>query len=272
MGRKSREQIEQEAADRTAAMTQTPEFQAAVSASVASALESLLPKLTEVRATAGTAPQGDDRALMRELALSLAELTNQGSGKVKVSPEVLQKREAAGKRMINLIIEARAEKKVPSYTLVNKIFMNNQIIEPLWVHPATKSVENTELDFWGIPNEAMVPANDTAKAIFIEYKNSIGTVHGVAGVANQLPGIDVLGVTPAGMVIRNSPASDVRRRTAELPMAEMPSGQKEGPMSSAYEADTHDFQPMTLKQDGQKGQYKDVNVLGTIQQPARQTV
>lgn len=267
MGRKSREQIEQEAAEKTAAMTSSPEFQAAVSAQVSAALENLLPKLAEARATAGTAPETGDRTLMRELAMSLAELTNQGSGRVKVSPEVLQKREAAREKMVNLIIEARAEKKVPTYHLVNKIFMNNRIIEPFWVHPSTKAVENTELDFWGIPNDAMVPVNDTAKTIFVAYRDSLGTVHGITGVANILPGMDALGVTAGGLVIRNSAVTDVaRRRTPEVSTS--------GPMESAYEesADTHDFQPMTLKQDAHKGQYKDVNVLGTIQQPARQTV
>lgn len=268
MGRKSREQIEQEAAERAAAMTSSPEFQQAVSAQVAAAMEGLLSKMGDARTVAGTAPQGDDRSLMRELALSLAELTNQGSGKVKVSPEVLQKREAAREKMVGLIIEARAEKKVPTYHLVNKIFMNNRIIEPYWVHPSTKAVENTELDFWGIPNDAMVPVNDTAKAIFAAYRDSLGTVHGVTGVANGLPNADAFGVTAGGLVIRNSAINDVaRKRAPELPTVD-------GPMESAYEsdADTHDFQPMTLKQDGQKGQYKDINVLGTIAAPARQTV
>lgn len=269
MGRKSREQLDQEAAEKAASMASSPEFQRAVADQVAASLETLLPKLAEARVTAGAAPEGADRSLMRELALSLAELTTQGSGRVKVSPDVMHKREMAREKMVALIIEARAEKKVPTYHLVNKIFMNNRIIEPFWVHPATKAVENTEIDFWGIPSEAMVPVNDTAKAIFIAYKDSIGTIHGVTGVANGLPGVDALGVTPAGMVIRNSAATDVRRRAVELPTVDLP---KEGPMSSAYEVDDHDFQPMSLKQDAQKGQYKDINVLGTIQQPARQTV
>lgn len=269
MGRKSREQLDQEAADKAAAMTNSPEFQAAVASQVSAALEPLLAKLGDARVAAGSAPEGGDRSLMRELALSLAELTTQGSGKVKVSPEVIMLREESREKMVALIIEARAEKKVPTYHLANKIFMNNRIIEPFWVHPSTKSVENTELDFWGIPNEAMVPANDTAKAIFKAYKGWIGTIHGVDSVANRLPGNDALSVTPNGLVIRNSATVD-KRRQMEVPAFEAP---KEGPMQSAYDdSDTHDFQPMTVKQDGVKGQFKNVNILGTIQDPARQTV
>lgn len=259
-GRKSREQIQKE-------MTESPEFRSAVTEAVATALSQLTAKAETAHAKSGN-PMGDgDRSLMRELAMSLAELTTQGTGRVKVSPEVLQNREAARQRMINLIIEARAEKKVPTYHLVNKIFLNNRIIEPFWVHPATKSVQNTEIDFWGIPNDAMVPVNDTAKGIFAAYRDSLGTVHGVMGVANQLPNREELGVTAGGLVIRNSAVNDVaRRRTPELPSAE-------GPMPSAYEEeDIHDYQPLTLKQDGLKGQFKDVNVLGTIQSPARQSV
>lgn len=258
-GRKSRDQLQKE-------MVESPEFKEAVQAALSQALTALAPTLEAARTQAVTGnDQGD---MMERLAMSIAELTTQGTGRVKVSPEVLQKREQARKHMMNLIIEARAEKKVPTYHLRNKIFLNNQIIEPFWVHPASKSVENTELDFWGIPNDAMVPVNDVAKAIFAAYRDSLGSVHGVPGVANQLPNRDEFGVTAGGLVVRNSAVNDVaRRRAPELPSAEA------GPMASAYEGeDTHDYQPIVVKQEAHKGQFKELNVLGTIQQPARQTV
>lgn len=260
-GRKSREQIQRE-------MTESPEFKAAVQEALAVALPQLL---AQAQGAHGNTMQAGDMGFVEALAVQLAELTSQGTGKVKVSPEVMRRREEARQKMISLIIEAKAEKKIPTYHLRNKVFMNNRIIEPFWVHPATKHVENTEIDFWGIPNDAMVPVNDTAKAIFAAYRDSLGTVHGVPGVVNQLPTHEEFGVTAGGLVVRNSAVNNVaRRRAPELPETSV----GEGPMQSAYEEgeDTHDFQPMVLKQDAQKGQFKDVAVLGTIQQPARQTV
>jgi len=254
-GRKSR-------AEQEAAMTQSPAFQAAVAAAVQEALGPLMAQMQGARANAGTEANDGDRGLMRELALSLAELTTQGTGKVKVSPEVLMKREQARERMVNLIIAARAEGKVATYQLRHKIYLNERIIEPMWVNSAHQT-QPTEIDFLGIPNDAMVPVNDVAKEIFQAFKDSVGTVHGVKGVENGLPQEDRLGITRGGLVVRNGAInSGIAKATPELPAAPMASAYEEGP----------GYEPLRVNSDQTKGKFTDVHILGTIAKPAQQTV
>lgn len=256
-GRKSR-------AEQEAAMTQSPAFKAAVQAALQDALVPLMAQLQAARANAGTEGNDGDRSLMRELALSLAELTNQGTGKVKVSPEVLMKREQARERMTNLIIAARAEGKVATYQLRNKIFLNERLIEPFWINSAHQS-QPTEIDFLGVPNDAMVPVNDVAKEIFQAFKDSVGTVHSVKGVENGLPAEDRLGITRGGLVVRNSAINaGIARATPEAPVWD-------GKPMPAYE-EGPGYEPLRVHSDAAKGKFTDVNVLGSIAPPAQQTV
>lgn len=250
-------------------MTQSPAFQAAVAAAVQDALGSLLPQLDAARQKAGTAPEAGDRSMMQELALAISELTTQGTGKVRVAPEVMMKREQARERMKNLIIAARAEKKVPTYQLRNKIYLNERLIEPFWINSAHQS-QPTEIDFWGVPNDAMVPVNDTAKEIFQAFKESIGTVHGVKGVENSLPPEADLGITRGGLVVRNSAInSGIRKATPERPAWDGPMpAYEEAPQTNGDPA----YDPLRVHNDSEKGKFSPVNVLGTIQPPAQQTV
>ena len=269
MGRKSREQIEQEAAEKTAAMTQSPEFQAAVAASVQAALADILPKLQAAHTTAGTAPQGDTADFANQLAMAISQLTDQGTGRSRVAPEILDARRKARDRMINLLIEARAEGKTATYQLKNKIHLDERIIEPVWID-AHHTARPTEIDFPGVPNEAMIPLNDTAKAIFEAFMESIGSVAGGKGRdGHALPGMETLAVTPKGVVVRNGAVSRTMAAKAVV---------SEGPMQSAYEPEAPQVNgagpepTVKIHHEGQPGRYKDVNILGTIQQPARQSI
>jgi hypothetical protein len=254
-GRKSRADIQAE-------MTQSPEFKAAVAEAVVSHLATLAPQIEAARTQAVTG--NDVGALFDRLAMSISELTTQGTGKVRVSPEELQRREKAREKMKHLIIEARAEKKVPTYQLRNKIFLNEQVIEPYFMNRERKMAP-TEIDFWGVPNEVMVPMNDTAKAIFEAFRESIGTVKGVQGVANALPGADDIAFTRGGLVVRNGAVNASMRahnspEAAGAPVPQMP----------AYEdAEVHDYQPLRINSDDHKAGYRNENILGTLAQPAR---
>ena len=250
-------------------MTQSPAFQAAVAAAVQEAIGPVIGQLTAARGVSGAEPQAGDRNMMQELALAISELTTQGTGKVRVAPEVMMKREEARKRMINLIIAARAEKKIPTYQLRNKVLLNERLIEPFWINSAHQSMP-TELDFWGIPNDAMVPVTDTAKEIFQAFKDSVGNVHGVKGVESGLPKDDELGITRGGLVVRNTAInSGIRRATPERPVWE-------GPMPAYEEAPqtTGDpsHEPLRVHGDTAKGKFAPVNILGTIHPAAQQTV
>jgi len=207
---------------------------------------------------------------MQQLALAISELTTQGTGKVRVAPEVLMQREKARKRMIDLIITARAEKKTPSYQLRNKIFINERLIEPFWINSAHQSMP-TEIDFWGVPNDAMVPINETAKEIFQAFKDSVGVVHGVKGVESGLPSDDTLGITRGGLVVRNSAVSQTMamKQTPERPSWD-------GPMPAYEEAPQANgdpsYEPLRVSSDSAKGKFTSVNILGTIAPAAQQTV
>jgi hypothetical protein len=269
MGRKSREQIEQEAAGRAAAMTQSPEFQAAVAVSVQAALADILPKLQGAHVAAGTAPQGDTADFANQLAMAISQLTDQGTGRSRVAPEIMASRQKARERMINLLIEARAEGKTASYRLKNKIHLDERIIEPVWID-AHHTARPTEIDFPGVPNEAMTPINDVAKAIYAAFMESIGSVVPGKGVdGHGLPGIETLAVTPKGVVVRNGAVSRTMAAKAVV---------SEGPMQSAYEAEAPHVNgagpepTVTIHHEGQPGRYKDVAILGTIQPRARQSI
>jgi hypothetical protein len=273
MGRKSREQIEAEAAEKTAAMTQSPEFKKAVADSVTSALAELMPQLSAARQSAGTASESGDRSLMQELAMAISQLTDQGSGRSRVAPEIIQQRADARKRMTDLIIEAYAEGKVATYQLRNKIHVDDRIIEPFWIRSDHTS-QPTEIDYPGIPNEAMVPMNDTAKAIFGAFKDSIGSVHAGKGKdGHMLPEMERLGITPKGVVVRNSAVSQSAARATPAGRDAVPMQWEDGKMP-AYEApQVNGDVPVTVKihHENTQGRYVDKHILGTIQTPARQT-
>jgi hypothetical protein len=254
-GRKSRAELQAE-------MTQSPEFQAAVNDAVANALASIAPQLEAARTKAVTGNDVGD--LMDRLAMSISELTTQGTGKVRVSPEELQQRQKARQKMVNLIIEARAEKKVVTYQLRNKVFMNEQVIEPFYMNRERRMVP-TEIDFLGIPNDVMVPVNDAAKEIFAAYRDSVGVVRGRRGVTNPLPGEDEIATTRAGLVVRNGAVNATMRAHGAHNGPERP----EAPMAAYEDVDMHDHQPLVIRSDRDKAGYTETNILGTLAPPAR---
>lgn len=261
-GRKSRAEIQAE-------MTGSSEFKAAVAEAAAEAIKGMLPQLTAAR---GGAPQSGDVDFANMLAQSIAALTDQGSGIKRVPADVMANRAKARERMANLIIEARAQNKPATYTLRNKVVINERIIEPFWVSSDHKT-HATEIDFGGVPNEAMVPVNDTAKDIFRAFKESIGTTQGGKGRdGHPLPGDDSLGVTRGGLVVRNSAVSVTM---AQKSTPERPAWTGDGPMPAYEEAPQVNggpqYEPLRVHNDAEKGQYKNVSVLGTIQPPARQS-
>jgi hypothetical protein len=253
-GRKSRAEIQAE-------MTSSPEFKAAVAGAVAEALASIAPELEAARTQAVSGRDSGDWA--DKLAMSISELTSQGTGRVRVSPEEMQRRSEARKKMISLIIEAKAERKVATYQIKNKIFLNQRIIEPFYMNRERRMCP-TEIDFLGIPNDVMVPVNETAKAIFAAYRDSVGVVRGARGVTNPLPGEDEIGMTHGGLVVRNKAVTNTQRAHGAA-VSEHP---VEGPMP-AYEEDGHDLQPLVIKSDKDKMQYTEQHILGTIAAPAR---
>lgn len=193
----------------------SPEFRKAVADAVAAEVA----KALATQAAAGTALAAasvggltGDRSFIEGLTLSLAELANQGTGRIYVAPEVLKSREAARDHMIDLILTAKKRGTPPSYRLTNKIEWAGAVIEPMWLD--NRVARPTEIDFLGIPNDAMVPINAIAKDIKQAWLDSIGGI-------KKMVQDDRLGMTAKGLVVRNGaiPTSAGQRAPA-LPVDE----------------------------------------------------
>lgn len=152
---------------------------ARVDAAVAAKVAELIPAMLEKFATArpvATASADDPgfHGLAEGLAMAIAELNDQGTGRKRVAPETVKKRSDARERMTELIHAARARREIPTYILVNKVVLDEQLIEPMWIAP-DKSVKRTEIGWPGVPNEAMKPLNAVAEDIFAAFLESIGS-------------------------------------------------------------------------------------------------
>jgi hypothetical protein len=252
MGRKSAAQLAAEAAANSASagvITESPEFKAAVAAAAADAVQGIMAALTagrEVHGTAELPAASIDNKFAEGLAMALAQLTDQGTGRKRVAPEVVRQRAEARSLMENLIIQARAEGRVPRYQLRNKVYLDEVMVDPNWVNPASKAVEKTEIEWPGVPNEAMVPMNEVAKEIFAAYIESIGSVISVVPAVPQY-------VTPNGLTINGR--APARRGT------NLTSTDQAAPVGQGLRVAHKDV----------PGQYREINVLGTIAPPARQS-
>ncbi len=239
----------------TIAVTDTPEFKAAVAEEARKAMAGFMAKLEHARQTHGTeaaAGKDDgDRGFIGALALELAELSGQGTGRRYVAPEILRQRTTAREKMVQLILEARAQGKTPTYQLRNKVHLADRIVEPMWI-ASDHTSKPTEIDWKGVPNEAMIPVNDAAKAIHAEFMRSIGSVEKV------VPD-DTLGMTHSGLVVRNNAVTTTASRRAAAPQV------------NGDNAETNEDTGLTVHHQNQPGRYVDKNILGSIMQPARQT-
>lgn len=168
------------------------EFQRAVNDAVAARLEALLPALDARFAKAreqsgGPAPSDNsDGNFVQSLALQLAELTGQGTGRIYVAPEVVEHRRQSHERMVDILLELRAARQVPAYRLRNKVFLNlgprmgEVLIDPVYRDNA-KIMQTQEIDWPGVPNLSMEPINEAAGRVFAAFCDSIGHNGGAVG-------------------------------------------------------------------------------------------
>jgi hypothetical protein len=229
----------------------SPEFQAAVASAVAKAVPALIPALREqILQNLGTA-RGDAPAVPGDhlwadaLAMSIAQITDQGTGRKTVAPAVLKARSEARALMVQLIVEARAAGQIPRYTLKHKVYLDEVLVDPIWV--GSDHIQRpTGIEWPGVPNEAMQPANDVAEGIFKAFSDSIGTLP-----ANHQQPERENKVTPGGLVVHGRP---IARPAASAEPSNGLSG--EGGLRIAH-----------LERPGA---HKEVRVLGTVAPAARQ--
>lgn len=257
------------------AITETPEFKAAVETAVEAATKKILAMLSgrtesaaaEPSAAApAAAPAPEFLAFANALAMSISDLGGQGVGKIKkVAPEVMAERTAAHGRMVELIVDAykaadaarragdqeAADAATPLYALRDKVYFGERIVNPIYVEPFTGRKRQQEIEWFRSPNHSMTPVNDIAKAIHAEFMQWTGTK-----IATPLDDLRDLAITASGFVVRGGSAS--LQRNANLRDVE------------AQHTGAANQQALgALKLRGRAGAgATEVHVLGTLHQPA----
>lgn len=204
--------------------TETPEFKAAVAAAVAVAVPEVaaraVAELAKHGAPVGAGIDPDATGLMEKLALAIAEISDQGTKRKRVAPEILAARARAAEKAEALILECRTMIKQadetgdramkaawsPEYKVIAKIYFNERFIEPWRRDQATKQAVPNEIVWTGMPNEALRPINDIAKRIFALFKESIGSSDKIASIDSRpvwltARGLVVKGDAPARMQV-----------------------------------------------------------------------
>lgn len=192
---------------------------------------------------AKAAPDMDAFASMFDrMAMAIAEISDQGTARKRVAPEVLAQRARAHEKMVKLINTARDNGEEPEYRLVAKTYLSEQFIEPFMPGPDKRPIP-TEIIWKGSPNQAMRPLNDVARRIYAAFIESVGTQEKLNGADNR-----PFAMTPGGVVVKGLPAAARR----EIPQ---------------------DLLTDDLKLTNQKDPTAPfVHVLGTVASPARQNV
>ena len=153
-------------------VTTSPEFQAAVDAAVESAVAKAVAAAQSL--TSGSV-NPEEGKFAQILAMQLAQLTDQGTGRKRVAPEILDARHNAREEMKSVLRAARKSGEIPVYFLVNKVYLDEVMVDPFWVGSDHIS-RKTEIEWPGIPNEAMRPVNEIAEKIYDAFTRSIGSL------------------------------------------------------------------------------------------------
>lgn len=208
---------------------------ALISSKVTAAVQQMMSLMSEQQSG-----QPSDSA--RQIALALAEFTDQGSNRKRVAPEEMARRDAARVELEEVLIDFGNRGVELEYRLKRKVQLDEMLIEPLWIHPVTKTQKATTLQFAGIPNEAMEPINDNAKLVFDLFAASVG------GIQSKNARMRV---TPRGVVIMEGLAPTQR----EAPQVTSGTGGASG---------------VKITGRGQPGEIVETRILGTVHPAARQ--
>lgn len=230
-------------------------------------IAALLPELTEqitrqvsaafIQAQAG----GDAAGVVGQLANQLAELTRRNDGRPYISPAEQSKRDAARDKLIAYLEEmsgaiASGKAEAPVYRLTGQIQDSELglIDHELWVD---RKLVKQKIAFHGIPNEAMVPDNDTAREVHQLYMESIGGASIIGGAHHH-------GVLQDGqgrlyrMATRNGTVGGRDDST--------PAGVSDNPTLATKAAVQAGI---TLVGKRAEGAVERVNILGTVHEPAK---
>lgn len=172
-----------------AAALQTPEAQAAMQEMATKAAAAAIADLA-ARPSAPGSITDDMRALFSEMALGIAQMSHQGSGRAQpLAPAEMQKRIAAGEKLEALIAQVNANvrdaqhkrdaeglaKWMPVYRVTGKIHFGERIIDPFRAAEVkgAKPIPQ-DIEWSGKPNDALRPLNAIAEDIFSLYREFVG--------------------------------------------------------------------------------------------------
>jgi hypothetical protein len=197
-------------------LTETAEFKAAVAEAVAKAAPAIVAATVAEMSKSASNPlisgaDDDMRKFFSTMALQIAEISDQGTNRKRVAPEILAQRAIARDRCHELLTKARREKLKPEYRVVAKIYINDRLIEPFWRPPGRGSVPRPQEIIWtGMPNEGMRPLNDVAIEIYNAYKESIGSTERITSIKGAHGGIVApdnrpVWMTPGGLIVKGDP-------------------------------------------------------------------
>jgi hypothetical protein len=156
------------------ALLASPAVQAAIADQVAKATADIVAKIEAARGTV-PAEAGADKKFAEHLAVSIAQLIDQGNPRAKraISPDLLASRDAARGRMEQAIIDARMAGRVPEYKLVGEVYLSETFIAREYAGDDHKMRQRYVA--WPLaPSLAMRPANETAEEIFRHFCAWIG--------------------------------------------------------------------------------------------------
>ena len=173
------------------AVMASPEVQRAIQESAAKAAAAAVAELAKGGSAQAFTQDDATRRLFSDMALAIAEMGNQGSGRVRpVAPEVMAQRLAASKELRGLLDEVaenlreakhesdkkRVEKWTPRYRVVAKVYFNETFVEPYLKPERRGDKPRANIIAWsGPPNDALEPLNDIAKRLKQLFKESVGT-------------------------------------------------------------------------------------------------
>jgi len=224
----------------------SPEVQALISEAVAMATADLTARLAAQREQHGTVEQSGDQALMRQLAMAIAEVSDPGNQRKRVSPEIMEARREGVLRMETLVMDYAARGVVPEYELTRAVYLAEELVPATYVD-RDHVQRRTRIEWPGIPNEGMLPYNEAAREIHGAFMQSIGgATKNVTRESPMLSGKDSTG-GQSGLKVMHKP--------------EVKQGSPVGkPRNSG----------VTKVGRRQAGDVVETNVLGTVAEPARQ--
>lgn len=205
----------------------------------------------------------DATSMLAELAMRIAELTNQGNKAEKpIDPRILAEREAAMNRMGELIIGAQSlpVSEQPIYFLIAKTYLKDRLVEPFSRGP-DKNVVRTEIRWTRAPNSAMRPKNVSAKAIYREFVKWIGGNEGLSGQV-KIP----QWATEKGTILVNPPGASA---SVHLAVPEPVPYDFDNTIDHVGTGVVEDDDPEFKVMSAQDPTAPEIRVLGSLHPPAR---